>query len=154
MLGELVPVGGGDPIPLLKKDLLVGRRETCDVVLRFANISSQHCKLECHGGYWYVRDLNSKNGTRLNGVRVTEKLIHPGDVLRVAKHQYRVEYSPMDLGAIGPPPSDSVPAELLKKSLLERAGLARGGDEVAGRGDGDRRMDLLREDTPQRRRAW
>ena len=40
--GELVPVGGGDPIPLLKKTLLVGRRETCDVVLRFANVSSNH----------------------------------------------------------------------------------------------------------------
>jgi len=32
--GELIPLGGGDPIPLLKKNLMVGRRESCDVVLR------------------------------------------------------------------------------------------------------------------------
>ena len=45
MYGELVPVGGGDPIPLLKKSLLVGRRESCDIVLRFSNVSAHHCQL-------------------------------------------------------------------------------------------------------------
>jgi adenylate cyclase len=43
MYGELVPVGGGDNIPLLKPNLIVGRRESCDIVLRFANVSGQHC---------------------------------------------------------------------------------------------------------------
>ncbi len=33
--GELVPDGGGDPIPLLREKLTVGRRESCDIVLRF-----------------------------------------------------------------------------------------------------------------------
>lgn len=156
VFGELVPIGGGDPIPLLKKDLTVGRRENCDVVLRFPNVSSQHCRLECHGGYWYVRDLNSKNGTRVNGVRVTEKIVQPGDVLRVAKHQYRVAYSPHDLGAVGPPPGDSLPTDMLNKSLLERAGLARGGDEVPAPrgGEGGRRLDLLRDEQSPRRNPW
>ena len=45
MYGELVPQGGGDPIPLLKKSLLVGRRESCDIVLRFSNVSAHHCQL-------------------------------------------------------------------------------------------------------------
>ena len=57
MHGELIPVGGGDPIPLLKKNLLVGRRESCDIVLRFSNVSAHHCQLTCNGGYWYVKDL-------------------------------------------------------------------------------------------------
>ena len=139
MLGELIPLGGGDPIPLLKKDLMVGRRESCDVVLRFSNVSSHHCKLECHGGYWYVRDLNSKNGTQVNGTRVTEKLVSPGDILRVAKHKYRVEYSPIDLGAVGPPPTDQ--PDVMRQSLLERAGLARGGND--GKREPGRRVDLL-----------
>jgi adenylate cyclase len=52
MYGELIPQGGGDPIPLLKKQLLVGRRESCDIVLRFANVSAHHCQLFVNGGYW------------------------------------------------------------------------------------------------------
>ena len=38
MYGELVPIGGGDNIPLLRPILTVGRRETNDVVLRFSNV--------------------------------------------------------------------------------------------------------------------
>lgn len=123
MYGELVPLGGGDPIPLLKKSLLIGRRESCDVVLRFSNVSAHHCQLTINAGYWHVRDLQSRNGVKVNGVRVTEKMVGPGDVLSIAKHKYEVRYSPIDLGAVGPPPPDVQNAELFGKSLLERAGL-------------------------------
>jgi predicted component of type VI protein secretion system len=130
MYGELVPVGGGDPIPLLKRTLLVGRREACDVVLRFSNVSAHHCQLTVNGGYWYVRDMQSRNGVKVNGVRVTEKRIDPGDTLSIARHSYIVKYSPVELGAVGPPPPDVPEDEVLKKSLLERAGLDRGRDAV------------------------
>jgi len=126
MFGELIPQGGGDPIPLLKKNLLVGRRESCDIVLRFANVSAHHCQLTLVGGYWYVKDLKSRNGIKVNGLRVTEKRLDPGDTLSVAKHNYEVRYSPIDLGAVGPPPAESLEREVLSKSLLERAGLERG----------------------------
>lgn len=123
MYGELIPVGGGDPIPLLKRNLLVGRRESCDIVLRFSNVSAHHCQLTVTAGYWYVRDLNSRNGTKVNGVRVTEKRVDPGEVVSVAKHKYELRYSPVDLGAVGPPPPDQSEADVFGKSLLERAGL-------------------------------
>jgi adenylate cyclase len=123
MHGELIPLGGGDPIPLLKKNLLVGRRESCDIVLRFSNVSAHHCQLYCNGGYWYVKDLKSRNGVRVNDARVSEKRIDPGDVLSIAKHRYDVRYSPFDLGAVGPPPVDEEATDMLKQSLLERAGL-------------------------------
>jgi len=123
MYGELIPLGGGDPIPLLKKNLLVGRRESCDVVLRFANVSAHHCQLTVIGGYWYVRDLNSRNGTKVNGVRVAEKRVDPGDVLSIAKHRYELRYSPVDLGAVGPPPPEETETDVFSQSLLERAGL-------------------------------
>ena len=121
--GELVPVGGGDTIPFLKKNLLVGRRESCDIVLRFSNVSAHHCQLTVVGGYWYVRDLKSRNGVKVNGFRVTEKRLDPGDTLSVSKHKYEVKYSPAELGAVGPPPPETVDQEVLGKSLLERAGL-------------------------------
>jgi adenylate cyclase len=123
MYGELIPQGGGDPIPLLKKSLLVGRRESCDIVLRFPNVSAHHCELTCDGGYWYVCDLESRNGIKINAVRVTEKRLDPGDVLSIAKHAYEVKYSPVELGAVGPPPLEVPHHDVFGKSLLERAGL-------------------------------
>jgi len=123
MHGELIPLGGGDPIPLLKKQLLIGRRESCDIVLRFANVSAHHCQLFINGGYWYIRDMQSRNGVKVNGIRVQEKRLDPGDSLSVAKHKYELQYSPSDLGAVGPPPADDLPAEIMTESLLSRAGL-------------------------------
>ncbi len=125
MYGELLPQAGGDPIPLLKRSLLVGRRESCDIVLRFPNVSAHHCQLTCAGGYWYVRDLESRNGTKVNGVCVTEKRLDPGDVLSIAKHKYDVKYSPVEIGAVGPPPEEEPGDEIFGKSLLDRAGLER-----------------------------
>jgi pSer/pThr/pTyr-binding forkhead associated (FHA) protein len=125
MYGELVPRGGGDPVPLLKRSLLVGRRESCDIVLRFPNVSAHHCELVCDGGYWYVRDLKSRNGVKVNGIRVTEKRVDPGDILSIAKHQYDVKYAPAENGAVGPPPEDIPKYEVFGKSLLERAGLEK-----------------------------
>ncbi len=126
MYGELIPLGGGDPIPLLKEKLLVGRRESCDIVLRFANVSAHHCILQLDSAYWFVEDKNSRNGTKVNGVRVERKRLDPGATLSIAKHKYEVRYSPAELGAVGAPPADdNKMEEVMSMSLLERAGLVR-----------------------------
>ncbi|MCA9077042.1 MAG: FHA domain-containing protein [Planctomycetaceae bacterium] len=118
VFGRLVPCGGGDPIPLIRTDLLVGRRSRCDVQLSFTNVSSQHCRLFMEGGYWFVEDLNSSNGVKVDGVRVQHKAIPPGSILSVAKHRYTLEYTPT-----GP---DALPDEdPFAQSLLEKAGLQR-----------------------------
>lgn len=126
MFGELIPFGGGDPIPLTKERLLIGRRESCDIVLRFANVSAHHCELTLERGYWFVKDLGSRNGTKVNGLRATtRKRIDPGDRLSIAKHHYEVKYSPAELGAEGPPPDDAVLSDILGQSLMDSAGLNR-----------------------------
>src|SRR5579871_952695 len=122
MFGELVPQGGGDPVPLLRKKLLVGRSESCDIALRFPNVSSRHCELELVDGYWLVRDLGSSNGTKVNGVRVRSKWVLPGDELAVAKHRFKIDYN-VAPNAAPPPPIDE--EEVLGTSLLEKAGLVR-----------------------------
>jgi adenylate cyclase len=139
----MIPVGGGDPIPLLKKELLVGRRESCDICLRFANVSAHHCQFSCRGGYWYVKDLDSRNGTKVNGKRVTDKRIDPGDMVSVAKHSYRFMYSPASLGAVGPPPPEEKEAleDIMGRSLLDRAGLERRSTD----GSAPARYDLNRD---------
>lgn len=124
--GELVPCGGGDPIPLFKPKLVIGRREANDIVLKFSNVSGQHCKLSLESGYWFVRDLNSRNGTKVEGKRVLRKRLDPGVVISFAKHDYTVEYDPQKLGAFGtPPPDDDDAEEMMRRSLMDRAGLTR-----------------------------
>jgi adenylate cyclase len=107
MLGELVPCAGGPPIPLLKPRLLLGRQDFCDIPIRFGNVSSRHCELELVDGYWHVRDLNSSNGTRVNGTLCTSEWLLPRDVLWLAVHRYVVQYAP-PLGR--PPPRGPLPA--------------------------------------------
>ncbi|MEY3203784.1 MAG: hypothetical protein RLZZ21_115 [Planctomycetota bacterium] len=121
--GELMPLGGGDPIPLLKPMLVVGRRESTDIVLRFPNVSGQHCELTIVDGYWVVKDLGSSNGTKVNGSRVTEQRLEPGDTLSIAKHEFEIAYEPVRLGATVAPPEEASKAGLFTRSLLEAAGL-------------------------------
>ncbi len=120
MLGELNPCGGGDPIPLLKSKLLLGRRGSCDISLRFPNVSSHHCELELVNGYWFVRDLGSRNGIKVNGTRCESKWLMPGDVLSVAKHRYELAYAPQGEA----PPSENE-EDPFAQGLLEKAGLTR-----------------------------
>ena len=125
MFGELVPQGGGDPVPLLQKKLLIGRRDSCDIALRFPNVSSRHCELELVSGYWLVRDLGSSNGTKVNGVRIRAKWLLPGDELAVAKHRFKIDYN-LAPGAPPPPtlPEDDSHVDI-GTSLMEKAGLVQ-----------------------------
>ena len=126
--GLLVPTGGGDPIPLMSKKLRVGRREGCDIVLRFSNISSHHCLMDIEEGFWFVRDLKSRNGVKVNGKKIAlglRKRVDPGDKIHFAKHEYTIEYDPHDLGAAGTPPQDEQVEDIMQQSLFERAGLTK-----------------------------
>lgn len=118
VLGELIPCGGGDPVPLLKGKLLVGRRSRCDIQLEFPNVSSQHCELEFINGFWRVQDLGSSNGIKVNGERLNSKWLMPGDVLSIGKHRYEVHYAPPDGQR---PPDDQ--EDIFSRGLLEKAGL-------------------------------
>ena len=125
MFGTLVPIGGGDDIPLKKKELIIGRKEECDVVLRFPNVSSKHCKLVLSSGYWYVVDLNSSNGVKVNGVRVTDRRIDPGAKVVIANHAFHLDYDPTENGAVGAPPPDLLDADVFSQSLMERIGVSK-----------------------------
>jgi adenylate cyclase len=120
--GELQPVGGGDSIPLLRDLLTLGRRESCDICLRFPNISGLHAQLQFRNGYWYIRDMNSTNGVKVQGLRVQEKLLHPRDEITIGKRKYVIEYElPADRRAL----DEVVEEDIMSQSLLEKAGLER-----------------------------
>ncbi len=122
-LGLLVPVGGGDAIPLAADVMTVGRRTSCDICLDFQNISSVHCELSLRNGVWHVRDMGSTNGIKVNGERTPARALAPGAELDIAKHRYKVVYA-LPEGVTLPDQPDEE-EDILGKSLMEKAGLAK-----------------------------
>lgn len=122
--GQLIPVGGGDVIPLVREKLTLGRRESCDICLRFPNVSGLHCELRYHDGYWVLQDLGSTNGVKVNGVRSQKKVLHPGDTITIAKRDFKIEYEQhVGQTALEEILEDS--DDVLDVPLLEKAGLIR-----------------------------
>ena len=120
--GQLVPLGGGDAVPLIRESLTVGRRESCDICMRFPNISGTHCQLSFRNGYWFIRDLNSTNGVKVNGTRIQEKVLHPRDELTIGKRKYTIDYEmPTGQSAL----EEMEEEDILGTSLLEKAGLEK-----------------------------
>jgi pSer/pThr/pTyr-binding forkhead associated (FHA) protein len=78
---------------LRKAEGLVGRQKGCDFRIASAEVSRRHCLLRVREGYVTVEDLNSCNGTQLNGEAVQgRQVVRPGDRLRVGPVTLVVEY--------------------------------------------------------------
>lgn len=122
-LGTLVPLGGGDPIPLLKEHLTVGRRPSADICLKFQNVSGTHCELIFERGRWIIRDLNSSNGIKVKGKQVPKRTLQPGDEISIASHRFTIHYTMS--GGAGTPDAQAEEEDLFAESLLKKAGLEK-----------------------------
>jgi len=78
---------------LPEKEIIIGRRPTCHVVLTDANVSRQHAVIERQGDVYWLNDLGSTNGTFVNGERVTRQPLRSGDRIRVGDSELEVEVS-------------------------------------------------------------
>jgi adenylate cyclase len=67
----------------LKHELSVGRTEGNDLILNHPSVSRKHAKFELRGEHWWIVDLKSTNGVKLNGNLVTEGQVAAGDKLSV-----------------------------------------------------------------------
>ncbi len=83
---ELVVVGSKRrPYPLSKDALSIGRLDSCDVVLSDAGVSRRHAEVRREGDEWVVVDLNSTNGTVVNGRPVRRHRLAQGDRIEVGE---------------------------------------------------------------------
>ncbi len=78
--------------------ITIGRVEDNTFQIAEASVSSHHCEVLMRGADVVVRDLNSTNGTFINGEKVTEGVLKPGQVLRLGQIELR-----LDAGAPGAP---------------------------------------------------
>jgi len=54
-------------IPIIKTPFVIGTAESCDGILKHPNISHYHAKITYQDHTYFIEDLNSTNGTRVNG---------------------------------------------------------------------------------------
>ncbi|MCA9056535.1 MAG: FHA domain-containing protein [Planctomycetaceae bacterium] len=90
----LIPLDGGDDVPLDKAVTFVGRHPDCDIVLTNSRkVSRKHCCIAQINEAYVVRDLGSMNGVRVNDdISHEEMRIRPGDQLWVGDVGFRVEF--------------------------------------------------------------
>lgn len=74
---------------VLKKEVTVIGREGADIVLDDAEVSGSHCQIQILGGHYHLFDLNSTNGTFLNGQKILKSRVVPGDLIRVGSVEFR-----------------------------------------------------------------
>jgi pSer/pThr/pTyr-binding forkhead associated (FHA) protein len=81
----IISLGDGTPltVELQHEYTHLGRAEDNELSLPEASISSRHCVFILSGADVIVRDLNSSNGTYVNGEQISETILRPGDNIQV-----------------------------------------------------------------------
>jgi len=70
--------------------LVLGRSPGCELVFADDTVSRRHAELRCDEGRWMLRDLGSSNGTWVNGRRVMEAEVAPGDEVQLGGLELRL----------------------------------------------------------------
>jgi pSer/pThr/pTyr-binding forkhead associated (FHA) protein len=81
----------GKVIDLTEERVSVGRAMDNIIRLEDGTISHHHAVFSLEGGDYKIRDLNSTNGSRVNGLRVVESKLRNGDTLRLGSVEIRYE---------------------------------------------------------------
>lgn len=103
--------------------VILGRHRDCDLQVDDGKASRQHCRVEAEGGVWYLVDLDSANGTLLNGrpVRSREKLGHE-DIIAIGASRIQVQM----------PETAEAPVERVRRTQA-RSGVLGNPDTLIGR---------------------
>lgn len=104
----------GRTFELKQEKTTVGRHEDNNFQIPAPSVSGHHCEIIMRGDDVVVRDLNSTNGTYVNGDAVTETVLLPGQALRFGHIEARLETSPPP----GAPPAASGKKQLDKTTVL------------------------------------
>lgn len=83
----------GDRFTLAESIISIGRHPDCNLVLADPNVSRNHAEIRPQGDRWALADLGSTNGSRINGVRVSNQVLEDGDELTFGNTKMRFEAS-------------------------------------------------------------
>ncbi|MEM8757110.1 MAG: ATPase, T2SS/T4P/T4SS family [Planctomycetota bacterium] len=109
--------GRGRPVRIGEDPVTIGRHPDNAIRLKDEKASRFHCVIEASGpGKLTIRDLGSRNGTKVNKKRIEARRLSEGDVVKVGSHEFVVEFKDPAADTSGTPWS----ADLIR--TLEAAG--------------------------------
>jgi DNA-binding NtrC family response regulator len=118
---QLKVIAGPDKdkkIDLERKPLRIGKKEDNDFVLADNTVSRYHLAIEQRGDSFVLKDLDSTNGTSINGMRIKEAYLSPGDVISLGNTQ--IEFVAFDEKIQIEPSTKTAFGEMVGKSRKMR----------------------------------
>ncbi len=99
-----------------KQSIRIGRSKTANIAVDDALCSGSHCRVYLDGHSVMVEELDSKNGIRLNGIRVLKQRIFIHDEIQLGESYLYIEKSKLDPGTLEILSSDN-PASRIEGDL-------------------------------------
>jgi pSer/pThr/pTyr-binding forkhead associated (FHA) protein len=87
----------GKTFPVDSDVLTVGRSKDNTIVVDNPTVSGHHCSVTREGNHFYLRDLESTNGTRLNAKDVSEARLRPKDLVQVGSVEFMFDAERVDV---------------------------------------------------------
>jgi pSer/pThr/pTyr-binding forkhead associated (FHA) protein len=106
---------------------VIGRRHDCDLHVPLMVVSRRHCELFLNNDTLKVRDLDSRGGTFLNGKRIAEATVQPGDYLRIGPLTFllQIDGAPVEIAPPKPPERKAAPKAAPKEKPAAEAPAAQ-----------------------------
>jgi len=117
---------------------ILGRRQECDLCIPLPAVSRKHCELNMDQGRLKIRDLGSKNGTIVNGQRIEEAGLKPGDKLKIGPLTLLVQINGQPADSSQPKPGAADTAK--EKTDSEAAAIKSFEDLIGGTSGLDSKM--------------
>jgi predicted component of type VI protein secretion system len=72
-------------------ELVLGRDAGCGAVFADESVSRRHARITRHGDEFVLEDLDSRNGTHVDGVPILSCVLHDGDAIQIGQHLFYFE---------------------------------------------------------------
>ncbi len=81
----------GEEFLLDKPKIIIGRLKSCDIVISEPTVSKKHAEISVIKNKVILKDLNSTNGTYVNGEEITERELHNNDIIKFDVFEFQIK---------------------------------------------------------------
>ena len=123
-------------VPVVRDEISIGRNDDCLVRLTEKNVSRKHGRLLRESGQFFIEDLNSFTGIRVNGEKIAGKhAVSEGDLIQISEYDLSLQAAPGEKPGEEPPSDDEEVTDVGPRPTApqeERALPATGGARMRG----------------------